>query len=119
MACQAVVNGYKCEKDKSITISSPYDFTNPLTSHVWTIDGVQESTAASFPKTYAAAGSHTVVHTGSNACAGTCLQSTNLEIVDVLPPPPAPAAPPGGASPLFVIAAVVVLGFLGIVMLKK
>jgi len=118
MACQAVVNGFRCEKGK-ITFISPNVPSNPLVTHNWTIDGVQESTAEQFEKIYAAPGSHTVVHSGSNACAGTCSQSAQLEITDVITPPPgAGAAGAAGVSPLVVIA-VVVLGFLGIVMLKK
>jgi len=120
MTCQPVVGGYKCEKDKIITISSPLDPSNPLTEHIWTIDGTQESTAASFQKTYAAPGYHTVVHSGKNVCLAECSQSAQLEITDVITPPPpsAAAAAPKGVSPL-VVAAVVALGFLGIVMMKK
>jgi len=119
MTCQPTISGYKCEKDKIITISSPPDASNPLTSHLWKIDGVQESTAASFQKTYAVPGFHTVVHSGSNACAGTCSQSAQLEIADVItPPPPSAAPPPKGVSPL-VVGAVIVLGILGIAMVKK
>lgn len=119
MACQAVTTGFKCSKG-TITLTSPNDPTNPLVSHNWTIDGTQESTAVSFQKTYAAPGFHTVVHSGANACAGTCSQSTQLEITDVITPPPpsGAAAAPAGVSPL-VVAAVVALGFLGIVMMKK
>ncbi len=119
MTCQQVASGYKCDKNQLITFSSPYDVKNPLVTHTWTIDGVQESTASRFQKTYAAPGFHTVVHSGTNACAGTCSQSVQLEIVDVITPPPSGVtAAPVGVSPL-VVAAVVVLGILGIVMMKK
>ena len=117
MACQAVANGYKCAKGE-LTISAPVDRTNPLTLHVWTVDGIEESTAAQFNKTYAVAGTHTVVLSGSNACSGTCSKSISLEIVDVLPPPTSEASTPKGISPLAIIA-VVTLGLLGIVMVKK
>ena len=119
MACQAVTNGFKCEKGKIITLTSPNDPSNPLTSHNWKIDGVQESTAAQFQKTYTVPGTHTVVHSGSNACAGTCSKSTQLDIVDVITPPATTAAAPSGVSPLIAVGVVVVLGFLGIVMFKK
>jgi len=115
MACQAVTNGYRCEKNKEITISSPIDPSNPLVSHVWTIDGIEESTDAQFNKTYASPGTHTVVLTGSNACSSDCSKTVQLEIAE---PPPTGAAAPKGISPLAVVA-VVALGFLGIVMMKK
>lgn len=118
MTCQAVANGFKCEKG-TITLTSPNDPSNPLITHNWTIDGTQESTLAQFQKTYAAPGSHTVVHSGANACAGTCSQSAQLEIVDVITPPPSGAEKAPGASPLIIVVAVVALGFLGIVMMKK
>jgi len=119
MTCQPTISGYKCEKDKLITISSPLDPYNPLTEHLWTIDGAQESTAASFQKTYAAPGFHTVVHSGKNACLGECSQSAQLEIADVIiPPPTTTAAAPPSAAPM-IIGAVIALAFLGIVMMKK
>lgn len=118
MACQAVTNGFKCSKG-TITLTSPNDPTNPLVSHNWTIDGAQESTAVSFQKTYAVPGFHTVVHSGSNACAGTCSKSVQLEIMDdTTPPVTTSAVAPKGVSPLAIIA-VVALGFLSIVMLRK
>jgi len=119
MACQSTISGYKCEKDKVITISSPLVPSNPLTEHIWTIDGVSESTAASFQKTYAAPGFHTVVHSGKNACLGECApQSVQLEIADVITPPTTTTAAPPSAAPM-IIGAVIALAFLGIVMMKK
>jgi len=118
MACQSVTNGYKCGKGV-ITFTSPTVPTNPLTSHVWTVDGIEESTASQFNKTYAVPGTHTVSHTGANACGAGCSSNLILEIVDVVDPEPTPtASAPKGVSPL-AIAAVVTLGVLGIVMLKK
>ena len=119
MACQSTISGYKCEKDKIITISSPLVPSNPLTEHIWTIDGVSESTAASFQKTYAAPGFHTVVHSGKNDCLGECSQSAQLEIADVITPPSTTTtAAPTSAAPM-IIGAVIVIAFLGIVMMKK
>ena len=119
MTCQPTISGYKCEKDKVITISSPLDPYNPLTEHIWTIDGVQESTTeASFQKTYAAPGFHTVVHSGKNACLGECSQSVQLEIADVIIPPTTTTAAPPSAAPM-IIGAVIVIAFLGIIMMKK
>ena len=118
MACQSTISGYKCEKDKVITISSPLVPSNPLTEHIWTINGVSESTAASFQKTYAAPGFHTVVHSGKNACLGECSQSVQLEIADVIIPPTTTTAAPPSAAPM-IIGAVIALAFLGIIMMKK
>jgi len=118
MTCQATATGYKCEKDKKITISSPLVPDNPLTEHIWTIDGVSESAAVSFQKTYAAPGFHTVVHSGKNACLGDCSQSVQLEIADVITPPTTTTAAPPSAAPM-IIGAVIALAFLGIVMMKK
>lgn len=113
MSCQPTVTGYKCEKGKELTISSPLDASNPLTSHVWTVDGIEESTSSSFKKTYPGIGTHTVKHAGKNTCLSGCTETIDLEIVE-------PPKPPAQSSivPL-AIGVVMVFGFLGIVMLKK
>lgn len=118
MTCQETQTGFNCEKGKEITISSPNDPTNPLTVHNWTVDGSQISTQPKFTQTFPNTGSHQIVHTGQNACGSSCSQATQLEVVDVVTPPTPATAAPAGVSPL-VIAAVVALGFLGIVMMKK
>jgi len=117
MTCQQTETGFKCEKGKVVTISSPNDPTNPLIAHNWTVDGSQASTLPQFVQTFPNMGEHTVVHTGQNACGSSCSQTAQLEIVNVIVPPAKAAAPPG-ISPLAVVV-VVALGFLGIVMMKK
>jgi len=118
MTCQQTETGFKCEKSKVVTISSPTDPTNPLVTHNWTVDGSQASTLPQFVQTFPNAGAHTVVHTGQNDCGSSCSQVAQLEIVDVITPPTPATAAPKGVSPLVVVA-VIALGFLGIVMMKK
>ncbi len=113
MACQAVTNGFKCGKG-TVTIGA----TDPsIVQHAWLVDGLPESTLAQFQKTYNTAGTHSIIHAGTNSCGGVCSQSTQLEIVDVSPPPQQ-STPSGGAPIGLMVAVVAVLG-LGIVMLKK
>lgn len=118
MACQEVVNGFRCEKGKSITFTSPYDPGNPLVTHNWTIDGVQESIAAQFEKTYPNLGLHTLVHSGTNACAGGCTQTAQLDIIDVITPPSTTSAPQQSSAAL-IIAALIAAGLLGVIISKK
>ncbi len=113
MSCQAVTNGYKCSKG-TVTIGA----VDPsIVTHGWMVDGVPE-TAAQFQRTYTEAGIHNILHAGTNSCGGVCSQSSQLEIVDVIPPPPQQSTPSGGAPIVLMVAVVAVLG-LGIVMLKK
>lgn len=119
MACQAVTNGFKCEKG-TVTLSSTNDPNNPLTTHNWTIDGTQKSTAAQFTESFLSTGLHSVVHSGANACAGTCSKTATLEIVDVITPPPSPTTSTASKGPaIAAVVAVVVLGVLGIAMMGK
>jgi len=113
MSCQAVTNGFKCGKG-TVTLSA----VDPsIVQHAWVIDGNPYITAQ-VQKTYNEPGMHSIVYGGTNSCGGVCAKTTQLEIVDVSPPPTPSGAAPKGVSPL-VIGAVVALGFLGIVMLKK
>ncbi len=114
MSCQAVTNGFKCGKG-TVTFSA----VDPsIVQHAWVIDGNPYSTAQ-VQKTYNEPGMHSIVFGGTNSCGGVCAQTNQLEIVDVSPPPPQGAtSAPKGVSPL-VIGAVLTLGILGIVMLKK
>ncbi len=113
MACQSVTNGFKCGKG-TVTIAAT---DNTITTHSWIVDGGEPITTAQFEKTYNTAGMHNIIHGGINSCGGVCSQAIQLEIVDV-PLQPQQSSAPKGINPL-VIAGVVVLGFLGIVMLKK
>ena len=119
MTCIPVVGGYKCEQDKIITFVSPSDPVNPLISHQWNINGVLESTAASFQKTYTSTGLHTVSHSGDNACGGTCLQTAQLEIAaEIITPPATTAAATPSAMPM-ILGGVIAIAFLGMMISKK
>jgi hypothetical protein len=118
MACQPTVNGFKCEKGQVITLTSPNDPSNPLTSHTWTIDGVQVSNQAQFTEVYPVAGSHTVTHAGTNACGSGCSQNTQLDIVDSITPPAPAAAAPTSSLPL-IAGALFVAGMFGLVLMSK
>jgi hypothetical protein len=120
MTCQQVATGFKCEKDKPITISSPDDANNPLTSHQWIIDGAVESTAPQFQKTYPNGGVHTVIHSGSNPCGGTCTQTATLEIVNTIIPTTPPESTTASPSKVpILIVSVLTLGLLGIMISKR
>ena len=118
MTCQAIANGFQCEKDKSITFTSPYDSSNPLTTHNWTIDSIPVSTAVQFAQIYPVTGSHTIVHTGTNGCGAGCTETVALQIVDVIQPPTTPA-PAATSSALPIIGSLFFLGLIGVVMTRK
>lgn len=84
-----------------------------LTSFVWKVDGVQESTAQIFKKTFTSLGVHTISLEGLNNCGNCVPISTTVEVVETITPPTAAAGP--SIAPI--IIGVVVVGLLGIVMM--
>lgn len=116
MACQQVSGGWKCDQN-SINFNAPYDPTNPITSHMWKIDGAVVSTQPNFTQAVPV-GIHSVEHSGYNACNALCIQSAQLEVVETLPPTTSQAA--SQSSSVFpLVFALLAFGTLGIVMTAK
>jgi hypothetical protein len=92
---------------------TPADAT--LTSFVWKVDGVQESTAQIFKKTFTSLGVHTVSLGGAGTCGNCVPISTTIEVVETYTPPAGTAAGVPSIAPI--IIGVVVVGLLGIVMI--
>lgn len=86
-----------------------------LTSHVWKVDGVQESTAQIFKKTFTSLGVYTVAHEGLNSCGSCVPVSTTVEVVETITPPTGAAAAPSSIAPI--VVGVVIVGILGIIMM--
>ena len=87
-----------------------------LTSYVWKVNGVHESTAQIFKKTFTSLGVHTVTLEGLNSCGDCTPISTTVEIVEsITPPTGAAAAAPPSITPIIVGA--VIVGILGIIMM--
>ena len=64
---------------------TPTDST--LTSHIWKVNGTQESTSQIFKKTFTTLGNHTISLEGSNSCGSCTPQSKTINIVEELQPP--------------------------------
>lgn len=86
-----------------------------LTSFVWKVDGVQESTAQIFRKTFTSLGVHTVSLDGASNCGNCVPISTTIDVVETITPPSGQAAAPSSIAPI--VVGVVVVGILGMVML--
>ena len=86
-----------------------------LTSYIWKVNGVQESTAQIFKKTFTSLGVHTVSLEGSNSCGNCTPISTMVEIVESITPPTGAAAAPSSITPI--VVGIVVVGILGIIMM--
>ena len=86
-----------------------------LTSFVWKVNGVQESTAQIFKKTFTSLGVHTVSLEGLNFCGNCTPISTTVEVVETITPPTGAAAAPPSIAPI--VVGVVVVGILGIIMM--
>jgi PKD repeat protein len=85
-----------------------------LTSYAWHVDGVPESTAQVFKKTFTSLGVHTVSLEGLNACGGNCVPvSTTIEVVETVTPPQQAAAAAPSIAPI--ILGVLALAALGII----
>lgn len=63
---------------------TPTDST--LTSYIWKVDGIQESTSQIFKKTFTTTGNHNITLEGSNSCGNCTPQSTAINIVEELTP---------------------------------
>ena len=59
---------------------------NTLTSYVWKVDGIQESTLQIFKRTFTTLGNHTITLEGSNSCGSCTPQSTTINIVESITP---------------------------------
>lgn len=86
MVCVKEGSLTKCPKGL-ISFSSLDDPTNPLTAHVWKLDGQQVSTQKEFSLPFNIAAMHTVEHTGTNACGAGCTKTEQLQVIEGAPPP--------------------------------
>ncbi len=85
-----------------------------LTSFSWKVNGVQESTAQIFKKTFTSLGVKTVTLEGAS-CAGCVPVSHTVEIVESVTPPAGGAGQPPSIVPI-IAGVVVVVVALGIIM---
>jgi PKD repeat protein len=84
-----------------------------LTGYVWKVDGVQESTAQIFKKTFTSLGVHTVALEGLNACGSCTPVSTTVEVVESITPSGEAAVPPPSMLPIILgVAAFAALGII-------
>jgi PKD repeat protein len=84
-----------------------------LTGYVWKVDGVQESTAQIFKRTFTSLGTHTVSLEGSNTCGNCVPISTTIEVVETVTPPAAGAAAQSSMLPIILgVAAFAALGII-------
>ncbi len=86
-----------------------------LTSFIWKVNGVQESTAQIFKKTFTSLGVHTVTLEGLNFCGNCTPVSTTIEVVETVTPPTGAAAAPSSITRI--VVGVIVVGIFGIIMM--
>lgn len=70
----------------NVTFTASVDTQNPLTTHVWKVDGVVQTgqTTGTFTKTFTAyrdsANPYVIEHSGSNSCGSNCATTRTLSI---------------------------------------
>lgn len=94
----------------SVAFESTVDTSNPLTSHIWKVDGVTDPIVGStFIKTFTAYKDYyTIEHSGSNTCGSNCIPVTKtISITET------PQFATGGIPIEIIIGGLVGVGFLG------
>lgn len=97
----------------SVVFTASIDTQNPLTSHIWKVDGVTDTTVGStFVKIFTAyKDAYSIEHSGSNACGSNCTPVTKTISIT--------ATPQQGIPIEVILASIIGVGVIGYLWLMR